>query len=222
MATDYPSDGEIIIKVQDGLNSVEEVIIELLPPGVYIEDVYTVGNAGITVGAIEDIYVQLNAVGGVGDINTIQAQLLQWSCTDAVSCTGKQVFNVTSENPQLQTSTTTTTGSTTIYNQLYKMPVLTPDYAELVNGAYTYVITVYDAYNQQTTEYLQTYIGILIDGDINGDQSIDILDIVKTVMYYLNWSEKPTQQELDAVDFNNNQQIDLVDVIKVIQTGMEN
>ncbi len=94
---------------------------------------------------------------------------------------------------------------------------MTPDYEELVNGNYTYEVTVYDIYNQQSVAYLQTYIGILVDGDINGDQSVDILDIVKTVMYYLNPTEKPTPQEIAAVDFNNNQQIDLVDVIRVIQ-----
>lgn len=78
--TDYPNDGKIIIKVKDGLNNIQEIELELSPPAVKIDNIYTIGSAGITVGATEDIYIQLNAIGGVGDINTIQAQLVQGIC----------------------------------------------------------------------------------------------------------------------------------------------
>ena len=101
------------------------------------------------------------------------------------------------------------------------MNVLVPAHSELTNGDYTYIVTIYDKNNQQTTGYLTTYIGTVVKGDLNNDQSLDILDIVKTVMYYLNPSLTPLARERDAVDFNNNQQIDLTDVIKVIQEAMK-
>ena len=82
-------------------------------------------------------------------------------------------------------------------------------------------MTIYDQFNQQSKAYLSTFIGEFSDGDINGDQSVDILDIVKTVMFYLNPDQEPRQRELASVDSDNNQRIDLVDVIKVIQEAMK-
>lgn len=217
----YPTDGTITIKLQDGHNAVKEIKVELLPPGIYIEEIYKVGNAGIQVGATEDLYFQLNAVGGLQDMQTIQAKLLKGSCANSTTCANKQIFNVVTSSAQLTGTEETGSGVNLLYNLLYKLPVLIPDYEDLINGDYTYAVTVYDIYNQQTTAYLSTYIGTLIDGDINGDQSIDILDIVKTVMYYLNPSLEMKASERDAIDFNNNQQIDLTDVIKVIQEAMK-
>ncbi len=46
---EYPNDGKIIVKVQDGLNNIKEVELELAPPAVDINAIYTIGNAGITV-----------------------------------------------------------------------------------------------------------------------------------------------------------------------------
>lgn len=112
-------------------------------------------------------------------------------------------------------------GSTSLHNMLYELSMFIPDYAQLTDGDYTYVVSIYDQYNQETNTYLSTYIGDYADGDINGDQSIDILDVVKAVMYYLNPDQVPLQRELDALDSNNNQQIDLVDVIAVIQEAMQ-
>jgi len=219
-ANDYPESEQVIIKVQDGLNNMAETTINLLPPGVVIEDIYMIGNSGITIGSTEDVYVQLNAYGKLNDIETVQARLIKGVCTSTETCANNQIFNVMTQIPVLQNSSFSETGSVATHNLLYKVPIFTPDYEELTDGVYSYEIAVYDQYNQKGVAYLQTFVGILMDGDINGDQSVDIIDIVKTVMYYLNPSEQPKDYELNAVDFNNNQQIDLADVVKVIQEGM--
>lgn len=212
--TDFPTDGKVIIKVKDGQDNFNEVEIELIAPGIVVEEIYTKGNDAIAVGSTEEIYLQLNAIGDVEDIRDIQARLLKGSCDDEESCANKKVFNITQES-------LTKSGSLATNNLLYNLKVFIPDYAELTDGDYTYEVTIFDQFNQQTKAYLSAYIGTFADGDINGDQSIDILDIVKTVMYYLNPDQIPLEREVAAIDSNGNRQIDLVDVIKVIQEAMK-
>lgn len=219
--TDFPVDKKVVIKVQDGRGESKEFEIELLPPGILVEKIYRVGNEGIAVGSTEEIYLQLNAIGELADINDIQARLIKGICNSEETCKNGKVFNVTQDSLVLESSETTGTGADAIHNLLYNLRVFIPYYAELTDGNYTYEIIIFDKYNQQTKAYLSAYIGVFANGDINGDQSIDILDIVKTVMYYLNPNQTPLQQELEAVDSDQNQQIDLVDVIKVIQDAMK-
>ena len=109
-SAEYPVDNTIRIEVQDGQSSSATVEITLLPPSIVVEEVYSVGNSGITVGSTEDIYLQLNAIGELRDITTVQARLLKGACDSEASCTNAQVFNVSaSETPLLLEETTTTT-----------------------------------------------------------------------------------------------------------------
>lgn len=217
-----PVGGVFTVAVRDGQGQMQQVDFEVLPPPPVVEDLYVVGNAGISPGATEEIFVRVNNYGGMEDVKSIEVQLRAANGTIFSVIQYDPTIEVVSEPAEVVSgSGETTTSVPTNYTVLYTIPVLIPDYYDLVDGDYSFVITVFDAYNQETETILSTYIGEVASCDLNHDQSIDILDIVKVVMFYLNPNLKPTARELQAADTNGNQKIDLIDVVKIIQEAMK-
>ena len=52
-------------------------------------------------------------------------------------------------------------------------------------------------------------------GDVNQDDSIDVLDIVMTVEIILD-SFEPSDNQFEAADVDNNESIDVIDIILII------
>ena len=52
-------------------------------------------------------------------------------------------------------------------------------------------------------------------GDINGDGSIDVLDVVNSVNFILG-NSNPTEQEACAADVNSDGNIDVLDVVTIV------
>ena len=55
-----------------------------------------------------------------------------------------------------------------------------------------------------------------VSGDINGDGSIDVLDVVNTVGFILD-SSTPTEAQACAADINSDNNIDVLDVVQIVQ-----
>lgn len=94
----------------------------------------------------------------MADIADLQIRLLQGACNSSTSCQESQVFSVTQEDLSLESNSATGSGSYAIHNLHYKLTVFIPLYEELTDGDYTYEITLYDHYNQQTKAYLSAFI----------------------------------------------------------------
>lgn len=221
---DIPLDGKVNITVQDSSSHTQRVDVSVIPYSATIDEVYTIGNSGIAKGMHQDLYLRVSAQGGVEQISSIEVKLVKgfYSATN-LPPQNVQIFNVldtTSGVKTIENNPVVSSGAITAYDMLYKIPVFIPEYAELTDGNYTLITTVFDKYLQNTKSYLNITVGNLTNGDINNDHSLDILDIVKVVAYYLNPNILPTNAEIRSVDFNQNNKIDLVDVIKVIQLAM--
>lgn len=223
---DMPNNGEITISMQDLIGTTKTATIQVIAPPLVINEIYTVGSPNVAKGVHQDVYVRVTAPSGNETIASLEIKLLKGAYSVSnLPPVDVQVFNVLDTNASIETmesSQLIESGATTLFTTLYKIPVFIPDYAELTNGTYTFQVTAFDTNLQQTVAYLQTTIGPLTNGDINGDLSLDIVDIVKVVAFFLNPDvTQPTLAEIQSVDFNNNQQIDLADVVKVIQEAMK-
>lgn len=222
---DIPENNKFSVMVQDVLGAMKEVLITLIPPPLMVSDFYTIGNLSATKGTTQDLYVRILSPGGNETIAGIEVKMFKGAFSEFTPpTTSAQVFDVLdvgAEIKMLEENVVVMSGATTTYSTLYQLPMLIPDYQNLTNGTYTYFLTAFDTNLQETKAYLQTAVGVVTNGDINGDQSIDILDVVKVVMFFLNSNLNPSASELQAVDFNQNQLIDLTDVVKVIQEAMK-
>ena len=58
-------------------------------------------------------------------------------------------------------------------------------------------------------------------GDINGDENIDVLDIVIVVDFVLGFST-PTDEQFYLSDINQDQEVDILDIVEMVQIILEN
>ena len=136
-----PLDGTIEIIVQDGKNSSVSADITVIPPAPEIDEIYTIGNSGISKGSHENIYARVTALGGHEDISNIDVKLVKGAFSESSPLAGSaQTFSImdTDAESSFQSSVTTD------YNVLYTIPIYVPEFYELTDGTYTYVVSFYD------------------------------------------------------------------------------
>jgi len=61
-----------------------------------------------------------------------------------------------------------------------------------------------------------------MSGDVNFDESIDILDIIRIVNIALWIGDPPTDYELWAGDMNSNNELNVLDIVVLINIILEN
>jgi len=59
-------------------------------------------------------------------------------------------------------------------------------------------------------------------GDVNSDESIDILDIIRIVNIAFGIGDPPTDYELWAGDMNSNNELNVLDIVVLINIILEN
>ena len=61
-------------------------------------------------------------------------------------------------------------------------------------------------------KYSHNYLDTALNGDLNDDDSIDVLDVITLVNHILS----PTNVELDGADINNDGEINILDVVALV------
>jgi len=97
-----------------------------------------------------------------------------------------------------------------------------PQFTYYINGVYTVTLTVYDETGSDSevkTDYIQVVSDILF-GDVNGDGTLDVGDLVVYIDFVLGYSE-PEEEQFLAGDVNYSGQIDIIDIVMVIDEILE-
>jgi hypothetical protein len=98
-----------------------------------------------------------------------------------------------------------------------------PQFTYYIDGVYTVTLTVYDetgSDEEVKTDYIQVVSDILF-GDVNGDGSLDVGDLVMYIDFILGYSE-PEEDQFLAGDVNYSGQIDIIDIVMVIDEILGN
>jgi len=92
-----------------------------------------------------------------------------------------------------------------------------PQFTYYIDGVYTVTLTVCDETGSDAevkTDYIQVVSDILF-GDVNGDGTLDVGDLVMYIDFVLGYSE-PEEDQFLAGDVNYSGQIDIIDIVMVI------
>ncbi len=109
-------------------------------------------------------------------------------------------------------TTTSTTSTPTIYNyKIYSIPVDIPQDENLINGNYKLVLEVSDTKNNVAPGLMDLAIGASASGDVDGNGSVSMLDVIKA--FQIANGISATQTELQAADLNNDGNVTMLDVI---------
>ena len=81
----------------------------------------------------------------------------------------------------------------------------------------TFIIKIYNSNNAQYLVFNQNgeYVGADIPGDINQDNTINVLDIVLLMGFILDF-EEPTTEQFEAGDMNGDGILNIQDIIQII------
>ena len=97
-----------------------------------------------------------------------------------------------------------------------------PEFTYEFSGDYTVTLIVSNT-EETSTFTKENYISVaggLTYGDLNSDNSVNIIDIIIMVDIILGYTE-PTQTQVEAADVNNSATIDIVDIVMVVNEILE-
>ncbi len=84
------------------------------------------------------------------------------------------------------------------------------------SGEYTVSLSVTNIYGETGENHFETItIGTLMQGDINSDLVVNILDVVMLVNFVLG-SDAPTNAEQSAADYNQDGVLNILDVVSTV------
>ena len=89
------------------------------------------------------------------------------------------------------------------------------DIPECIENSSNFEIGLEANYYSFAIELLQDCDEDCVAGDINGDESIDVLDVVNSVNFILG-NSNPTEEEACAADLNSDGNIDVLDVVTIV------
>lgn len=128
----------------------------------------------------------------------------------------------TSVSEGTEGETTTPTATVVLNYKTYKIPVEIPVDEYLYNGNYFLILSIADANNHTANAVLPIYIGQLASGDVNGDGSVNMVDVITAFQIATGTIATPTQAQLEAADIDHMGGVTMIDVILLFNRATSN
>jgi len=218
------------VEKSDGSTIKSNLMTIEVPSGPIIEYARIMGSNVVQRGARINLSVKVSDVDQISDISDIRTSIVRSSQTtysginsdaSAVWFTNKQFvppadiaeINRAAESGTQEGGEGEGEGEvTTEYYKNYSIPVDVPQDANLTDGPYKLLLEITDTANHATTSVLSITIGAIASGDVDGNGTINMPDVIMA-FHIANGTLTPTQAQIKAADMNGDGRVTMLDVI---------
>ncbi len=189
------------------------IVVEKAP---MINEIYTIGNAGIAMGTTETLYVDLWSEEGIESFDNLRAWLVEgWYENPEDIPDTAQRFQIV-QNVPLPPATGSATAGEGI-SILLELPIFVPVFADFDKGPATWLVEIRTDSNTLVSGVDYAFHGTPPNGDADRNGRLDLTDII-LMLKAVNGEITFTSEQLAKTDFNWNFRTDLIDVINALRT----
>ncbi len=195
--------------------------------GPVIEFVRRIGSGSVTKGSRINLQTKISDVNTVSDISSISTSLVYSSFStyqqinadsSAIWFTAIPFLNEISVVDQGGTTeeegdSDTTPQTVALQYKTYDIPIEIPVDQNLFDGVYSLILSISDASNHTLNYVFPIRIGEIGEGDVNGDSTTNMVDVILAFQIASGINPSPTPSELQAANVDGVGGVTLVDVI---------
>ncbi len=178
-----------------------------------IESVETLGNFGVERATTETLYIRVSSEQGQASLQDVEVWFVEGAFSSPESIPqSAQRFAVSDSSvpPDI------TEESTVPITVLLKLPIFIPDFAEMDDGPFTFLINIHTSSGNVISAVEPSFLGRVASGDANGDGDLTLVDAI-LILKMANREIVPTSAQLLEVDFNKDSVVTVLDAIYALR-----
>lgn len=206
-----------------------EIVVEV-PSGPIIEYVRVVGSGALERGSRANLSAKVSDVDTISDIEDIRTSIVKTTQTTVATINSDASAVWFTATPFVDDVAVTESGTEPAPApvegapvpptppvgknfKVYSIPVEIPQDPALVNGDYKLLLSLTDKAGHETNGIMSLHVGPVASGDVNGDGSVNMLDVLIAYRIAMKQIPNPTQAQLNAANLDPTPGVTMIDVI---------